>query len=376
MKKIVLFFMIFLLLPITTFANDTEIKNVIFMIGDGMGVNHLEWAKAETGEELIMDSMPIKGYRNTNSFSGLTDSAAGGTALACGLLAINYNVGRLSIPINDYNVVVADYVNLCEKAQIQGKKTGIITSDENTGATPGAFSAHTSTRYEYEKMSEQQLNSNLDLLWSTADGIINEEMATESGWTYVDNINEIYELPKDSKSIAQFTGNVAYDDGDEFGAPLSTLTARGIELLDGSENGFFLMVEGAHIDKYSHNNDSEGMIKSLIEFDKAIGEAINFAKEDGHTMVIVTADHETGGIVWNEDNETWEFTSDYHTDVDVPLRVFGDYGMLNDGETIKNVAVARYVANVMGIDEFPSFEIRRSFKPIYSLIVERLVEER
>ncbi|MBQ6265494.1 MAG: alkaline phosphatase [Clostridia bacterium] len=384
MKKIssvlLVLLMVMSLIPFgVSAAEEAQIKNVIFMIGDGMGPSHLEWAKAETGEKLAMDKMPVKGCRITDSLSGLTDSAAGGTALACGLLAFNSNVGTVSVSMGGHAFIVAEYLNLCEASQKAGKKTGIITSDTNTGATPATFSAHTAKRGEAEKISAQQLECGLDLLWTAADGIITESAATAAGWTYVDNMSEIAGLEKGSKSLAQFSGKIQYDDGDENGAPLSALTASAIDLLDGSDNGFFLMIEGAHIDKYSHANEKDGMVKSLIEFDKAVDEAVKFAEKNGNTMVIVTADHETGGIVYDENAQEWKFTVGDHTATDVPLRVYGDDGMLKDGETIKNVAVARYVAKVTGLENIPSFTINKNvvadfFKALGDLISEKAGE--
>ena len=382
MKKIasvlLVLLMVLAVMPSAALAADTpEIRNVIFMIGDGMGPSHLEWAKAETGATLSMDKMPVKGYRITDSLSGLTDSAAGGTALSCGLLAFNSNVGTLSVSLDGHAFIVAEYLNLCEASQKAGKKTGVVTSDTNTGATPATFSAHTAKRGEAEKISAQQLECGLDLLWTAADGIITESSATAAGWTYIDSLSEIYDLPDNAKSLAQFSGKIQYDDGDENGAPLSVLTSLAISQLDGSDNGFFLMVEGAHIDKYSHSNEKDGMVKSLIEFDKAVEEAVKFAKMDESTMVIVTADHETGGIVYDENAKEWKFTVGDHTRTDVPLRVFGDEGMLKDGETIKNVEVAKYVAKVTGLEGIPTFTINRNvvadfFRALGDLIAEKL----
>ncbi|MBQ4243577.1 MAG: alkaline phosphatase [Clostridia bacterium] len=381
MKKITSVLLVLLMLvslmPFGAAAEKAEIKNVIFMIGDGMGPNHLEWAKAETGEKLAMDDMPIKGCRITDSLSGLTDSAAGGTALACGLLAFNSNVGTMSVSLDGHAFVVLNYVNLCEASQKAGKKTGIITSDTNTGATPATFSAHTARRGEAEKISAQQLECGLDLLWTASDGIITESSAAKAGWTYIDSIDEIGSLDRSSKSLAQFSGRIEYDDGSGNCAPLSALTASALDLLDGSENGFFIMIEGAHIDKYSHSNEKDGMIKSLIEFDKAVDEAVKFAEEDGNTMVIVTADHETGGIVYDGSAKEWKFTVGDHTRTNVPLRVYGDEGMLKDGETIKNVEVAKYVAKTTGLDGIPSFTINKNvivdfFKALGDLIADKV----
>ncbi len=340
---------------------EPQIKNVIFMIGDGMGPNHLEWAKAATGESLVMDTMPVQGYRITNSRSGVTDSAAGGTALACGLLAFNQNVGTLALGVGNTGAVIQTYTNLCEASQKIGMKTGVVTSDKNTGATPACYSAHVARRGDSEAISAQQLGCGLDLLWSAADGIITESSAEQAGWTYVDNISELYDLPENSKSLAQFTGKVCYDSGKPEDAPLSELTTLAIDQLD-NENGFFLMVEGAHIDKYSHSNNSEGMIKSLMEFDKAIANALEFAEQDGHTMVVVTADHETGGIIYDKLLSKWRFTVTFHTGTDVPLRVYGDTGMLQNGETIENTAVARYIAEQIGVaDQIPASEENPAF---------------
>ena len=385
MKKltsvILVLLMVLSLVPFGASAADSpEIRNVIFMIGDGMGTNHLEWAKAETGEKLAMDEMPVKGFRVTDSLTGLTDSAAGGTALACGLLAFNSNVGTMSVSLDGHAFVVLNYVNLCEASQKAGKKTGVVTSDLNTGATPATFSAHAARRSYADIISAQQLECGLDLLWTRADGIITESTATKAGWTYIDKLSEIYDLPANSKSLAQFSGKIEYDDGDENGAPLSVLTSLAISQLDGSDNGFFLMVEGAHIDKYSHSNEKEGMVKSLIEFDKAVEEAVKFAKMDENTMVIVTADHETGGIVYDSGAKEWKFTVGDHTAADVPLRVYGDEGMLKDGETLKNVAVARYVAKATGLSGIPSFSLNKFvvidfFKALGDLISAKLKGE-
>ena len=358
-------------LPFFAYADDKPVKNVIYMIGDGMGENHLEWTKKELGVTLTMDSMPYKGYRITDSLSGLTDSAAGGTALSCGLLAFNSNVGTCSISIGSVGVVIANYENLCEASQRMGKKTGVVTSDSTTGATPAAFSAHTAARGEASKISAQQLECGLDLLWTAADGIITEESATKAGWQFVDSMDEIYNLEPGSKSLAQFSGKIQYKTGNEDDAPLSELTNEAIKQLDNDENGFFLMIEGAHIDKYSHSNIKEDMMKSLVEFDKAVENALAFAEEDGETIVVVTADHETGGIT--PDGDSYKFTKGSHSRANVPLRVYGTDVIVGNGETVKNVTVARNVSKLIGNESpFPSYSFAPNilgsiFKALFSL---------
>jgi len=144
---------------------------------------------------------------------------------------------------------------------------------------------------------------------------------------------------------------------DETNPTLSQMTEKAIDLLDDGENGFFLMVEGAHIDKHSHNNESENMTEAMAEFDKSIKIALEFAKNDGNTLVVVTADHETGAITLNDKGE-YEFTSDDHSAVDVPLRVYGSEKLIKNNETVNNYEIPIRIAYILGFTEedFPISE--------------------
>ena len=136
------------------------------------------------------------------------------------------------------------------------------------------------------------------------------------------------------------------------GMPTMTeMTLKAIDLLDDDEDGFFLMVEGAHIDKNNHNNNGEGMKDALVAFDQAIQAALDYAAADGDTLVIVTADHETGGITL-QDGE-YVYTKDGHSEANVPLLVYGCDNFIENGQAIKNKEVARRVACVMGAAGFP-----------------------
>lgn len=333
-------------------------KNVIIMIGDGMGPNHLEWTKADKGVQLYMDTMPYRGYRTTNSLNGLTDSAAGGTTLSCGYRAFNSNIGTLSVLMNGQGFTVATYKSITEIAHEMGKKTGIVTSDVNSGATPASFSAHTTKRELAEEITEQQLKSDLDLIWSASSAEATEDRIVKAGWEFIDDIDEIKDLKPGTKSFAQFEGKVEYKTGEDNDAPLSELTSLAIENLDNDE-GFFLMVEGAHIDKNSHSNIKEGMVESVIEFDKAIENAVEWAKEDGETLVIVSADHETGGITYNKDKQTYEFTTGNHTEANVPLLVYGtDRLVTENGQVVDCLIPCRFAVKEMGYTgRFPQFKI-------------------
>lgn len=354
-------------------SDEDGFKNVIVLIGDGMGENHLNWTKAERNVDLVMESLPYRGQSRTNSLSGTTDSAAGGTALSSGLLTNNSNVGTFSGEIGDYNFIISTYMNTCEIAKSLGKKAGVLTSDVNSGATPATFSAHTTARGNTEDITNQQLKGNLDLLWAVNNGLLNEQNITENGWNYVDDTDDIDTLSADDRSFGAFKGPLCYDNGSDSYIPLSELTTKAIELLD-NDKGFFLMVEGAHIDKGSHNNNKDAMMNALVEFDKAVANALTFAKKDGNTLIIVTADHETGGITLNEETGKYEFTKDGHSNANVPLLVYGSDALVKDGKSVKNKEISRFTAKALGYTaRYPVFTVNPAvlsdfFKALFGAI--------
>lgn len=358
---ILAFLMLFSAMSLTVSAEEeATAKNIILLIGDGMGENSIEWTKSEYKTELVVDTMTYKGYSKTNSYTGTTDSAAGGTALSSGKHAINGNIGMLAIALGNAHIDFGTYMNTCEVAKKLGKKAGIVTSDTNSGATPASFSAHAADRDYADEITNQQLKGDLDLLWAKANGLVNETNAKENGWSFVDSIDDINALDESTRSFGAFTGSIEYDYEDGKFVPLSELTELAINKLD-NENGFFLMVEGAHIDKNNHSNKKDGMMKSMLEFDKAIGKALDFAKADGNTIVIVTADHETGGIKKNSDG-TFKYTSGGHTSTNVPVRVYGADDFIKNGDVVVNYEISRYTAKKLGYkEEYPVFIFNSDF---------------
>lgn len=334
------------------------VKNVILLIGDGMGENSLEWTKAEKGISLFLDTLPYQGYSKTNSLSGLTDSAAGATALSCGLRAFNSNLCECATSVYGRGVVFFDYLNVSEVAKSVGKKAGVVTSDLNTGATPAGFSAHTFRRDEDVDITDQQLAGDLDLIWAAANGLVTPERCAAANWQYADSLAALDALPAGARSFAALPAGIEFAEGE---APLSALTARAIAQLD-NDAGFFLMVEGAHIDKNSHANNAAGMMGAMEEFDRAVETAVRFAAQDGNTIVIVTADHETGGITKDDATGAFSYTTDSHTDVDVPLRVYGSDALVQNGEHVKNTAVGRFIAKELGYTgRFPQAKFNFGF---------------
>ncbi len=328
----------------------TECKNVIFMIGDGMGFNSINKTKAEEKlAGIAMDTFPLKGESKTRSSDNkVTDSAAGGTALACAVRTRNSVVGDYSYDKYD---LVSHPMNLAELAITQGKKAGVITTDSTSGATPASFSAHTDARGNEADITYQQLRGNLDLIWGTTTASFSEADAAEYGWSTIRNKTEMDALEEGGRSFGQFSASVWQQVPSKSMPTLTEMTMKAIDLLDDDEDGFFIMVEGAHIDKNSHNNNGEGMKDALLSFDKAIGYALSYAETHGDTLVVVTADHETGGITL--ENGEYVYTSGSHTGVNVPLLVYGCDGFIKNGEAIKNREVSRRVACVMGEKCFP-----------------------
>lgn len=337
-----------LLSPAARVTQRDTAKNVIFMIGDGMGENHLAWAKqAANLSSLTMETFPLRGESETRSLSStVTDSAAGGTALACGVRTINGTVGVYSY---DVNAAFVYPMSLTELAHSMGKKAGVITTDLTNGATPADFTVHTASRSNSDAISKQQLSSPFDLIWGKTAGNVSKEQAEANGFAYITTYTELKALTPNQRSFAQFDGDLWAKSVCVGDLPtLSEMTVKAIDQLKGSENGFFLMVEGAHIDKNSHDNNAEGMQQAVLEFDNAVSAALSFAKEDGSTMIVITADHETGGIT--EENGVFRFTKTSHSNANVPLFVYGCANFITNGDAVKNKDIAIYTASAMGAE--------------------------
>lgn len=336
---------------------DSNVQNVIFLIGDGMGYNHLEKTKLERNINLTLDTFTIQGSSRTRSLTNkVTDSAAGGTALSCGIRTYNGGVGIYFLDPFD---VFSHPQSITEICHDNGMLTGVITTDKTSGATPASFSAHTTERNQSENITEDQFKSKINLIWGAENGVATKEMAYEYGYEYVTSYDEMMSLQEGSKSFTQFTNDLwTLNQSDKNNPTLSQMTEKAIDLLDDGENGFFLMVEGAHIDKHSHNNESENMTEAMAEFDKSIKIALEFAKKDGNTLVVVTADHETGAITLNDKGE-YQFTSDDHSAVDVPLRVYGSEKLIKNGETVNNYEIPIRIAYILGFTEedFPVLQL-------------------
>jgi alkaline phosphatase len=294
-------------------------KNIILLIGDGMGPNQVQAARLMAGGELAMDrldSAPVT-VTTHNIFGEITDSAASGTAMATGFKTDN---GNISMAADDETELPTSM----ELARDKGMATGIVTNTYVQDATPGVWMAHTPSR-DGRAIAAQQAVSGVDVLLgsgryymlpsgqyggSRSDGrnIIDEMVA--DGYTYVDTLDELNAAGRRDLPLLGIFGSiwtteyVLDRDDDPQGAPtVVEMAAKAIDVLSGNRNGFFLVVEGAYTDWSGHNRDIGGVVSELLEFDAVVQLALDFATADGDTLVIATADHETGGLVFVDNND-------------------------------------------------------------------------
>ena len=275
--------------------NVTTAKNVILMIGDGMGPEQIKAGEIYKGEALAMQGFPYKTTVETRSNSDvITDSAASATALATGKRTTNGMVGKDPNYLNLETIV--------DIASGMGKRTGIIATEELYGATPMGFSGHAYNRNDKSCLLESAATtSNVNLFASYVMDVVYQSIFTDAGYTNIASVEDIsdstsekvfgsYAIRADAPSMSANANRVALD----------KLVTEALEYLSQDEDGFFLMAEGSHIDHGGHNNDMTCMLQELLAFDDAVQAVLEWAEGRDDTVVIVTADHETGGLELKE----------------------------------------------------------------------------
>lgn len=262
-------------------------KNVILLIGDGMGENHIEAGNIYRSNKLNMERFAVIGEVMTRSLTpGATDSAAAATAMATGVKTYN---GRIAYKDGK------DLETVAEIAKDSGKKVGMVVTKAVTDATPAAFLSHAKDRDETDTIARQIVDFDLDVLFGLTDGsmdALKSEIQTEDRdlCTSFEEIGtsdaeKIYGLLPD--------GSIQTAGSDT----LNYLTSTALKKLSAdNENGFLLIIEGSKIDSASHNHDMESMLAELNAFDSAVKTCRDWAQANGETVVMVTADHETGGL--------------------------------------------------------------------------------
>lgn len=317
-----------------SFANDraqTPVRNVILMIGDGMGLAHITAGMFLNHGALTITNLKSCGFVRTQAAGDdfTTDSAASGTAYATGKKTSNKSIG-----MDSTHKAIA---NIPEKLAPLGYVSGVITTDEIDGATPSAFYAHQPDRNMSKEILSHLPQSHLTFFAGGGQEIIDEKCPelwgklADGGYSVSkDNFDrKLMTAPKVGVLPVRSIASAPKVAGR--GEFLPDGTKFAIEFLNSKQaKGFFLMVEGAHIDSYSHQNKIDEVAGEVLDFDKAVEAAIRFAEKDGNTLVIISADHETGGLCLIDgslDKSTLNvsFSRDNHTSVMVPLFAYGPH---------------------------------------------------
>lgn len=349
--------------------NVVEAKNVILFIGDGMGPDQVRAGELYKGKTLAMQNFPYMAKMKTRSISdAVTDSAAAATALATGTRTVNGVVGR------DENG--KDLKTIVDIAAEMGKRTGILTTEEIYKATPMGFAGHSASRDNYSELHASAIaTGNVNLFASYKVSEPYRNAYEKAGYEKIGNVADISEATSE-KIYGSYTIRAnapSMSDGEEMGTiAFDRVVTEALEYLSKDADGFFLMAEGSHIDHGGHNNDMMYMLQELLAFDDAIQAALKWAKNRDDTVVIVTADHETGGLQLSDEATSenlfdlsssdggmyytplyYAWTTTSHTATDVYFYVngadvdFASYS-LGDKMTIQNIDTFQIIKDLIG----------------------------
>jgi alkaline phosphatase len=348
-------------LPIFT---DQKIKNVIILIGDGMGFAQISAARiriAGADGLLHLERMPIAGMVKTHSGNALiTDSGAAATALATG-----HKTNNQMISMTPDGIILE---TILEAAQQKGMATGLVATSQITHATPAAFGSHVIARSNHTSIASQFLEHKIKVLLGGGksyflpktipggkrnDGKNLFDEARSIGYTVVENRTDLL-----NSNSAYLLGLFA-DEGLTTKSPepsLLEMTQKALFILKKDKNGFFLMVEGSQIDWESHGNNQGETIRQMLLFDEAVKEVLDFAEKDRQTLVVLTADHETGGMTINGGKLdgtklNLEWTTKGHTGVVVPLFAFGPNAQHFTG-LLDNTDIPKLISKLAGLNIF------------------------
>ncbi len=343
---------------LTTASHSDPATNVILFIGDGMGPSHVQagrLAAAALGRTLAMDTLPVRSKVSTFSHNeNVTDSAAAATALSTGHKTVNRSLGvdSESRPVT----------TIVEAVRDNGGLTGLVTNSAITAGTPAGFAVHVMDRGSSRDIARELVKTGPSLMMGGGDshfaptlferkkpGI---ELAAQAGYAVVRTIDEM----KSANTLPLLGLFAPIDlefeiDRDPKSQPgLAQMTAKAIELLSANagDRGFFLMVENDLIDVASHDNNARRMMAEVVALDEAVGVGLEFARQNGDTLVIVTADHETGMVEISPDGQV-TFGSDGHSSREVPLFVEGPGQDRFALESLDNTQIAKLMADVMGV---------------------------
>lgn len=284
----------------------TVARNVVLMIGDGMGLEHVWAAWLSNKGKLNITNLPVTGFSITTSAShAITDSAAGGTAIACGCKANNGQLG-LDASGNPHE-------SLAVQLRRAAKSTGLVVTKTITDATPAAFYAHNESRYNTRPIAQALVGAGFDVLIGGGAGDFTDEQKASL---------------KQSTQLFELAAEKHCPPASERGNWLPERVKMALQTLEKDPDGFFLMVEGSRIDTSAHVNDLAETVRETLDFDRAVGVVLKWMKTHPDTLLVVTADHQTGGLALPGGNKEkgevqGKFTTFDHSGVAVPVYAAG-----------------------------------------------------
>ena len=308
-----------------------KVKNVILMIGDGMSLMHIQAAWTCNRGHLWLENAQFTGLSKTPATNRLiTDSGSGGTSLATG-----YKTRYHAVGVDEDGNKLKSLVDYAKEA---GKSAGVAVTCRLWDATPCDFLSHNIDRDNEQELIAEIANSPVDYVFGGGAKFFTNRKDGRNIFKELEKKGyKVFTSRKDLETISKEKGNskvycVPFEVDtplpDERGDLLARASIAGMNLLDQNKNGFFMMVEGSQLDDYGHFNQLDMLMKETLDFDQTFGSIIKWAAEDGETLVVVTADHETGGMTvlggdYKEGRVEVNFSTKNHSGTMVPVYAFG-----------------------------------------------------
>ena len=287
-------------------VNNRVARHVILMIGDGMGSEHVWAAWLCNRGKLNIEQLPVTGFSRTPSASAtITDSAAGGTAIACGHKAVNGQVG-LTPEGKPLESVLA-------RMAASGRQTGLVVTKAITDATPASFYAHNKSRHAADEIAAELATAGCRVIIGGGTKVVSPA---------------VQEQCRAAGAELHLQGEEHCPPASQRGDFLSQSVQKALDTLEKHPNGFFLMVEGSQIDVASHANDLPELVQETLDFDRAVGVVLRWMQKHPDTLLVVTADHQTGGLsILGGSRDKGEvkaaFSTRRHSGVSVPVYATG-----------------------------------------------------
>ena len=343
----------------TATGSSDKVKNIIFMIGDGMGLAQVSATTILNNyTPLSLERAQYIGLQKTYSANNrVTDSAAAGTALATGSKTNNGSIG--------VDTAMNPVPNILEKAEDNGLSTGLVATYSVTHATPASFIAHVRNRKMEEEIATFYLKTDIDVFMgggmkffqNRSDNRDLVKELTHKGYAIIRDVKDI-DSCSCNKLCGLFAPNAMKTMQEGRGDYLPRATKKALEILSrNTDKGFFVMIEGSMIDKGGHSNDIKTVMAETIDFDKAIKIAFDFADRNPGTLVVVTGDHETGGLTLPSNKSDFSlpehgvasvFSTKGHTGVFVPIYAYGT-GAQHFSGIINNTDIPKIMMRLLNL---------------------------